>query len=101
MEGRERKSSHLQTPTAAAFHKKLPEGPLRLPEGTNGFLETEKITEELQQPHIRQIILKTTELVEIIEMIIKQGSFINLTCVAISLPGLPIDVDWFHKNKVG
>ena len=29
-----------------------------------------------------------------------QGSFINLTCVAISLPGLPIDVDWFHKNKV-
>ena len=58
-------------------------------------------TEELQQPHIRQIILTTTELVEIIEMIIKQGSFINLTCVAISLPGLPIDVDWFHKNKVG
>ena len=57
-------------------------------------------TEELQ-PHIRQIILKTPELVKIIEMIIKQGSFINLTCVAISLPGLPIDVDWFHKNKVG
>ena len=57
-------------------------------------------TEELQ-PHIRKIILKTPELVKIIEMIIKQGSFINLTCVAISLPGLPIDVDWFHKNKVG
>ena len=30
----------------------------------------------------------------------KQGSFINLTCVALSLPGLPIDVDWFHKDKV-
>ena len=32
---------------------------------------------------------------------INAGSFINLTCVANFLPGLPLDVDWFHEKKVG
>jgi len=34
------------------------------------------------------------------DLFINQGSFINLTCIATNLPGLPLDVHWFHKEKL-
>ena len=34
------------------------------------------------------------------DLFINAGSFINLTCVANFLPGLPLDVDWFHEKQV-
>jgi len=33
------------------------------------------------------------------DLFINAGSFINLTCVANNLPGLPLDVDWFHEKQ--
>lgn len=33
------------------------------------------------------------------DLFINAGSFINLTCVANFLPGLPLDVDWFHEKQ--